>query len=246
MTPCRLQINTEYSDETAACIIRRLLGRSCFIHIQSGPRSIEYPEDRGSKLIWNVGAYTYKYTRHHIPEDYKFCQIASRGTKHWISGAQKITHLPLFDIPGSKCSGTTIFINIRVLNFAPFLHDACSRNIPKVKCAISFCNGGATVSVSTLYAVTPPCASLSCPCPQNGVVGLPTGSSAQRISQLCFCVCYQGVSKWQQLTMPAGSRGSLGKERAWGVKTIWKQLFPKWQPSRDGIKNFKITQQSHG
>jgi len=54
MMPCRLYTNTEYLDETATRIIRRLFERSCFIHIQSGPRSIEYPEDGGSKLLRSI------------------------------------------------------------------------------------------------------------------------------------------------------------------------------------------------
>ena len=160
--------------------------------------------------------YIYKYTRYHIAEDNKFRQTANRGTKYWINGAHKITRLPRFDIPDSKRSDNRIFIiNTRPSNFAPFLHDACSCNILKDKCVISYCNGGTTVSVYAPSAVTPPCASLvrsvSAELAQSV---LSTGSSAQRISQLCFCVCYHGVSKWRQLTMPAGSRGSLGCERA--------------------------------
>ena len=125
-----------------------------------------------------------------------------------------------------------LLLTSEYLILLPLCSKPVAANIPKDKCAISYCNVGATVSVSAPSAVTPPCASLVLSVSAELVHSvLPTGSSAQRISQLCFCVCYQGVSKWRQLTMPAFSRGSLGTERVWwgegGVITIWKQLFPK-------------------
>lgn len=190
MTPCRLYKNTEYSEETAACIIRQLSeGLVLFIFrvVKEALITLKMEAVNSFETLVPI----YQYTRHHITEDYNFCQTVSIVTKYWISGAIKITSLSLFDIPGSKCCGTTIFIiNVWVSNFVLFLQEPVAATSPRTNAQLpQWRNYGALVTRSPVTPARDMSLELSV---SAETCGRCCWLEAQHTSQLCFWVFCQG------------------------------------------------------